>query len=151
MTFFYPNKTAAERAAEKFKNDPRIASVTIQFEPYNGFVIVVKPKYIDLSDLADEVEIQDGVKRKPPVALVRPARIEPEQRTRAPRVPRDPSAPKEPRSAGGYSAHACWPIIEANHPKGRDAVIAAVVGAGHDAKTASKQYRHWLKNKGLWT
>lgn len=57
---YHPNKSAAELAlqASGILGDARVQSAQIQFEPDNGWVIVLTPKPVDLLDLADRFEIR---------------------------------------------------------------------------------------------
>lgn len=141
MTFYHKRKEEAQAVASRMAEaDPRIALTHVSFEPYNGWRVVIRPHYLDLSEYADRAEIQDGVHRP------RPPRKMP------PPLPDAGERASPPRAARGGPRHECWSVIDkVHHPGiGRDEVLAALAAAGYDPKTSSRQYRHWLKSKGLW-
>lgn len=71
---YHKNKATADALAKEIEEDDRVQWVAVQFEPYNGFVVRVQPKFLDISDLAEKAEILDGIKRDRPKKA--PPRIE---------------------------------------------------------------------------
>lgn len=68
MTYYHPSKSAAQAAADELmRTDPRVESARPSFVPSNGYVVMVIPKPLDLTDLGDRYEVRtDGGRRLTP-------------------------------------------------------------------------------------
>ena len=144
---FHKTKEAAQKFVEEsgLKNDPRIAHVAIQFEPYAGWVVVLVAALHDLSEFVDNCEVRDGRGRQ---------KLTGQLGTKPAPVTSDQGTPLRTRSQtqGGYTPDSTWKVMDQLHAEGktRDEIIAAVVSSGVDSKKASKESRHWMKARGLW-
>lgn len=149
MNYYHPSKEAAGEVANELAQDPRVAKTAVQFEPYNGWVVVLIPALQDLSDLADRAEIQDGRRRPPPVAKVRPRPIAdmPGHGGRG--------RPAGEGGQGGGSAPVrgatakVWEIADGVGKADRNAIIQACVAQGINPSTAATQYSKWKKARGF--
>lgn len=149
MTYYHPTKPEAEAAAKEMQEDPRVSTATVQFEPYNGWVVVLVPARHDLSDLADRAEIQDGKRRPAPVAKVRHRPIA----DSAGHGGRGRPAGEGGQGAGvapvrGATAKV-WEIADGVGKADRNAIIAACVAQGINQATAATQYSKWKKARGF--
>lgn len=149
MTFYHHSKEAAAEAAEVLAQDPRVAKTVVQFEPYNGWVVVIIPQFQDLTDLADRAEIRDGRRRPPPVAKKRPIPLADL-----------PGHGGKGRPAGGGAqlggaapvrgaTAKVWEIADGVGKADRNAIIAACVAQGVNPSTAATQYSKWKKARGI--
>ncbi|MCK9513539.1 MAG: hypothetical protein M0R28_20255 [Pigmentiphaga sp.] len=149
MTYYRPTKAEAEAAAKELQADPRVSTAMVQFEPYNGWMVVLVPARYDLSDLADRAEIQDGKRRPAPVAKVRPRPLAdmPGQGGRG-----------RPAGEGGQGGGVApvrgatakvWQIADGVGKADRNAIIQACVAAGINQSTAATQYSKWKKARGF--
>lgn len=149
MTYYHPSKEAADEAANELAQDPRVAKTAVQFEPYNGWVVVLVPEFQDLTDLADRAEIQDGRRRQPPAAKVRPRPIAdmPGHGGKA-----------RPAGEGGQGGGAApvrgatakvWEIADGVGKADRNAILEACVAQGINQSTAATQYSKWKKARGF--
>lgn len=144
MPRYHPKKAEAQAAATLLEQDPRVASTYLALEPYNGWVVVLIPKFVDCSDLAAEAEIRDGVKR--PAPKVRPAPVDQPVAARhggkAPRAEGEVPAPTKGATAK------VWEIAGGMASASRGDIIAACVAEGINAATAATQYSKWKKANG---
>lgn len=131
----------------------RITNAKVEFEPNNGWVIVLFSKVPhDLDELSDRFEIRDGVKRP-----------KPDYRKRISQPINPPPAPKSSPSgspavapAGGKTARV-WAIADAHLAKigralGKDDradIIRQCEAEGINPATAATQYSKWKRSKGL--
>jgi len=103
MTYYYEKKPLAEEAAAQLlaAHPDRIASTKCELEPYNGWVVVLVPKFQDLSDLAEVAEIRDGQRRPAPAGRKRPTPLEigPTSRAKASDGELPPAFPERGRRA----------------------------------------------------
>lgn len=149
-TFYHPTKEAAREVEARLTVDPRIAQTLVQFEPNNGWVVVVVPALCDLSDLKPYVEVQDGRPNAMPIGKVR--------------AYQPPTAPDRPIQGAGQGAGPAgaaaapskgatarvWVIADAvTAEKGgtidRAAIIARCEAEGINPSTAGTQYSKWKK------
>lgn len=151
MTYYHPKREDAEAIAAAFRADPRVRLAAIQFEPGNGWVVVLAPALHDLSEFEDRAEIRDGKSRAPKPK--NPA---------GPPLTRSDSArqgaggggtPREPGSAPVKGATAkVWEIADASVATlgkvDRAAIIAGCVGQGINPATAATQYSKWKRARG---
>lgn len=149
MNYYHPSKEAAIAAADEMEQDPRVAKTVVQFEPYNGWVVVLIPEFQDLTDLADRAEIQDGRRRPPPVVKKRPIPLADL-----------PGHGGKGRPAGGGAGGGgeapvrgatakVWEIADGVGKADRNAIIAACVAQGINPSTAATQYSKWKKARGI--
>jgi len=86
---YYATKTEARAFADTIQ-DARVATVMVQFEPSNGYVVVIIPKYIDLTEYGDRAEVrtETGVRLTPRPKNHKKAMVTPQAAPRvgAPRV-----------------------------------------------------------------
>lgn len=149
MNYYHPTKLEAEAVAKELQADPRVSTAMVQLEPYNGWVVVLVPARHDLSDLAERAEIQDGKRRPPPVAKVRPRPIadSPGHGGKA--------RPAGEGGQGGGSAPVrgatakVWEIADGVGKADRNAIIQACVAQGINQSTAATQYSKWKKARGF--
>jgi len=89
---YYPSKAAAVEEAEMIQADPRVAWTSVQFEPFNGYVIRITPMPMDVSDYYGQAEVYANGKRYSPPPVKRGA---PSGRAKAkpPRKPKPPASP----------------------------------------------------------
>lgn len=142
MARFYSKKEEAETARRWIADDNRIESSAVQFEPGNGWVVLVVPKRIQCDDLAEDYDVRDGVPRslnRPKPPPTEEERVEQKQ----PKTPVEPGGP--PRKGKTKMA---WDIANRLKDQGRDAIIAACLEAGLNKSTASVQYSKWKKAQG---
>lgn len=149
MTFYHRSKEAAAAAAEVLAEDPRVAKAVVQFEPYNGWLVVLIPHFQDLTDLSDQAEIRDGRRRPPPVGKKRPLPLA----DMAGHGGKGRPAGEGPQEGGmgpvrGATAKV-WEIADGIGKADRNAVIAACVAQGINSSTAATQYSKWRKTRGL--
>jgi hypothetical protein len=143
-TYYHPTKDAALETATALEADSRVAAAIVQFEPYNGWVVVLIPARYDLSDLAGQAEIQDGTKRPSPLKN-RPTPLSAPAGRGAPK-----GGPDSPSTAPVKGATAMvWTIADGVGKPDRTAIIAACVASGINAATAATQYSKWKKAKGF--
>lgn len=141
MPEYFPNRASAFEKAEELASRyaDRVAGFQVELVPYNGWVVVLLPKYIDLTDLLPVAEVRDGVQRE---NLNR--RMPPPMEARkisAPKEAGDPSA--APR--GGVTAKV-WQICDACAGD-RTKIMEACTAAGINKATASTQYSKWKRSK----
>lgn len=154
-TFYHPNKPSAQALAYKLREDHRVKMAEPQYEPGNGYMVVVVPHLYDLSDLAHLAEIQDGTRRpKPKGRKPWTAAAQPENRPVGARTGGSPGAsPGEAGKAPTKGATArVWEIADrVTAEKGgtidRTAIIAACTAEGINPATAGTQYSKWKKTK----
>jgi hypothetical protein len=140
---YHEKKEAAQAAAAELGQDPRIANARVAFEPYNGWVVVLIPRFIDCSDLADCAEVHDGVQR------VDPNRQRPKALPKAPSPKGDVGGGKGATSAPSKGATAkVWEIANSLPGADRKAIMAACISAGINPATAGTQYSKWRKANG---
>lgn len=133
----------------------RITNAKVEFEPNNGWVIVLFSKVPhDLDELSDRFEIRDGVKRPKPEyrnrisAPLGPVLAKTASKTP---VPTGESAP-----SGGKTARV-WAIADAKLAKigrapgkeDRADIIRQCESEGINPATAATQYSKWKRSKGL--
>lgn len=150
---YHPTKEAAQAAAEVLAADPRVMSVRMQLEPYNGWVVQVLAKPADLSDLINIADVIDGRERPGRNGKVRPipARTAPDVAPK-PRPMGDGGQGGGSAPVRGVTAQV-WGIADSVlNEKGaadRAAVMALCAAAGINAATAGTQYSKWKKARGL--
>lgn len=147
--YYHANESRARTAADELAKDPRVARALWQFVPYNGWVVVLVPRRMDLSDLADQAEIQDGTYRKPPVEKKRPIPVRDSAVGGATRAGGGGGGaqPGSPPTKGATAK--VWEIADGVGKADRAAIIAACVAAGINIATAGTQYSKWKKARGL--
>ena len=149
MTYYYRTKQEALAAGAKYEEYFDVYSA---MEPYNGHVIKLIPKSIEvlkfpLADLLEECELdltKFGLIRKPPADRVTVPRMEQQQKSRAPAEGGKPS----PSGATGK----VWLIADRVYGQSgldRKAIIDACIAEGINPATAGTQYSKWKKAKGL--
>lgn len=143
---YYPKKEEAEARRTVVADDPRVANTAVQFEPYNGWVVVVIPKRMDCSDLAETCEIRDGIPRPVP-EKVRPEPIAPAPSLASGEGAQTPVSGSQGQGrapkGSGVSARV-WAIADELHGD-RPAIIAKAVAEGINKATATTQYSRWKK------
>ena len=148
---FFERKPQAEDLRDKLLLDPRVESAAVQLVPYNGWVVRVIAKRMDLSDLASVAEVFDCNPRVLPRKC--PPPVVPQAGARASKgAGQGGTQPPATGQPTAYRAHPCWPTIATAHGegKGREEIISILQKQGYDQRTAGRQYRHWLKANGLW-
>jgi len=144
---YHEKKEAAQAAATELEQDPRIASARVAFEPYNGWVVVLIPRFVDCSDLLDRAEVHDGVRRADP-ARRRPTPL-PRETPRAKGGSGDVGGGGGPVAAPSKGATArVWQIADSMPGADRKAIIAACIAAGINEATAGTQFSKWRKARG---
>lgn len=149
--FYYVKKPDAEAAARELKDaDPvRIRRAEVQFEPYNGWVIVLYPGNADLSKYAKVAEIDDGTgKRSRPEGVRTPYPKLPDDAPRARATGTVGSSQPSPKGATGKVWEIADAQVAATGGVSRPAIIAACVAAGINSATAGTQYSKWKKARG---
>lgn len=147
---YLPNEPVARTRATRLAQDPRVREALVQFEPNNGWVVVLFPNFADLREYAGEAEIKDGIARpvkgKTPIA---PAHKLVEGATRAGDGGQDGKAIVAPSKG---STAKVWTIADAAVAQSgavdRGAIIAACVEQGINKATAATQYSKWRKARG---
>lgn len=142
MTYYHEKKELAQKAADELAKDERVASTRVSFQPYNGWLVVVRPKFLDCSDLADRAEIADGITRKAPGRKPVPPVDKPSRQRGEITADGGALPPEAPKS--GATARV-WQIASSMPGADRKAVIDACVAQGINAATASTQYGKWKK------
>lgn len=141
---YHEKKEAAQAAASEMSQDPRVANARVAFEPYNGWVVVIIPRFVDCSDLVDRAEVHDGVQRADP-ARQRPTPI-PGGTPKAKGRSGDVGGGGGPTAAPSKGATAkVWQIADSMPGADRKAIINACVAAGINESTAGTQYSKWRK------
>ena len=149
MRRYFEKEHDASAFAIEVSADPRVALARAIFEPYNGWFVTIVPHYVDCSDLADQVEVQDGVRRSTP-----------SNRKPFPKLPEAPASAGEGAKRGAPSKGATakvWQIADELHNSesgplvrsDRPRVIAACVEQGINKATASTQWSRWAKARGV--
>lgn len=150
MTYYHKTKADAMEAGSKYEEH---FDVYTAMEPYNGHVIKLVPKSIEvlkfpLYDLLEEVELDltrfNLVRRRPA------DRISPPPLERTKPKARGASSDGKPSPSGATGK--VWLIADRVHAeKGLDrkAIMDACVAEGINPSTAGTQYAKWKKAKGL--
>lgn len=138
--FYHPTREAAQAVLTGLLDDPRVATGAVQLEPYNGWVVVLVPKPIDISDLGHLAEIQDGQRRAPPVDKVKPAPV-----AGNPGKSRDGTGAAPVKGATALVWTIADRIVKELGRVDRSAIIAACVAEGINQATAGTQYSKWKK------
>ena len=143
---YLPNQAVANTRAARLAQDPRVRETMVQFEPDNGWLVVIWPNLADLRDLAGQAEIKDGVQRSP----------EGKVRVTSP----DTAGGGRTSSAGGEGSGKApskgatkkvWDIADQVYGErglDRAAIMAACEAAGVNKATAGTQYSKWRKTRG---
>lgn len=148
---YHPNKQVAEQLAQEWMEaDKRIRTYRVQFESYNGWVIVLYPGLADLTAYANKAEIADGRAIPKPEGKQRPTSIGLAP-TNGPK-PKAQGGSGQPSSAPTKGATAkVWEIADRVHAASgldRGKIIAACEAEGINTSTAGTQYSKWKKAKG---
>lgn len=151
-SFYHLSQPKAQAIAEQMmKDDPRIERVKVEFEPNNGWVIVLGPARHDLSCYEGVAEVRDGRKAQKPIGRVPYAPVGAGNSAGAGKAPREPGAAPTAPIKGATAK--VWEIAEqtlsALGKLDRTAIIKACEAAGINAATAATQYSKWKKAKGL--
>ena len=149
MPFYHPSKEAAGEAAGRLAQDPRVAKTAVQFEPYNGWMVVLIPALQDLTDLADRAEVQDGRQRPPPVAKKRPIPLADMPGHGGKGRPAGEGAQGGGEAPVRGATAKVWGIADEVGKADRNAIIAACVAQGINPSTAATQYSKWKKARGF--
>ena len=143
MTKYYKTKEPAQEAARQIQaDDDRILWAKAEFEPYNGWVVVVAAKPRDLSDLAAigyEIDIAGRRTRDP--AKARPTPLAGSALKTAGQG--EVGGGQAPR--GGITARV-WAICDEKSGD-RAAIMAACAAEGINPATAGTQYSRWKKGQ----
>ena len=153
MTYYYRTKQEALAAGAKYEEYFDVYSA---MEPYNGHVIKLIPKSIEvlklpLADLLEECELdltKFGLIRKPPADRVRVPRLEQQQQQQ--QKSRAPAEGGKPSPSGATGK--VWLIADRVYGQSgldRKAIIDACIAEGINPATAGTQYSKWKKAKGL--
>lgn len=136
MTRYFQSKAEAQDYADAVADDPRIATVKVELEPYNGWVAVLFPALQVLDDLEKQgYEIdRHGKRTKDP-------------NKKKSRFKTEPAVAGAPRKAGATAR--VWQIADAVSAAGGDrkAIVEACVAEGINASTAATQYSRWKRAK----
>lgn len=67
MTYYHPSKQAAQTVADEVRRDQRIGYTKVELVERCGWVVVIIPKYIDLTEYGHmaEVRTQEGARLTP--------------------------------------------------------------------------------------
>lgn len=149
-------KGLAQNEADRIKvvYQDRIKHTKVEFEPNNGWVVVLfSDTPHDLDELSDRFEIRDGVKRPKPDYRVKVAPVE------APKPAKKAASdgPGGPPVKGATAkvwviADAYYAGLPANHVLNRTdrgAIIAKCEAEGINPATAATQFSKWKRSKGL--
>lgn len=150
MTYYHKTKEEAAAAGRKYEE---YFDVYTAMEPYNGYVIKLVPKSIEvlkfpLYDLLEEAEIdltRFSLVRKRPADRNSPPPLE-----RVKQKTRGASGDGKPSPSGATGK--VWLIADRVHAeKGLDrkAIIDACIAEGINPATAGTQYSRWKKSKGF--
>lgn len=149
MNFYHRSKEAASSAANELAKDPRVAKTAVQFEPYNGWMVVLIPAFQDLTDLADRAEIQDGRQRPTPTAKKRPLPLADMPGHAGKGRPAGEGAQGGGEAPVRGATAKVWEIADGAGKADRNAIIEACVAQGINPSTAATQYSKWKKARGL--
>lgn len=75
---YHEKKGSALEVAAELEKNPLIRATSVQLEPYNGWVVVVVPEFVDVEEIAAGCEIRDHKvrknldKKKPPAPAISP-------------------------------------------------------------------------------
>lgn len=142
-TFYLKTKGEAQARAHDLAQDPRVLTTAIQFEPDNGWVVVILPSQNDLSDLVGMASIQDGRVWAGPEGKVRKGGV-----GTAPVKAKQGEAAGSDRAAPSRGATArVWAIADTMPKADRATIIAACVAEGINPSTAGTQYSKWKKSQ----
>lgn len=152
VPFYHKSQGLAQMEAERVlaMYPDRIAHVKTEFEPYNGWVVVLfssTPHDLDL--LSANYEIRDGVKRPKPDFKKGPIPLEQPKKagTQSTGVAKSDGAPIK-----GATARV-WGIADASLAKlgrvDRATIIADCEAVGINPATAATQYSKWKRTKVL--
>ena len=150
--FFAKREQADAEAKRLLVEDPRVAGADVQLEPDNGWIIVVIPRLMDLSDLYGKVEVRgyDG------------RRISPRNPNKKVYIPQP--KPSSGAASGGPTptpqgtgatakVHQIASAIHAANPltsrARRSEIINECIKQGVNESTAATQIAKWFKNNGL--
>lgn len=139
MTTYHKSRPQAEAEAQRIQEaDDRILWAKAEMEPYNGWVVVVAARPMDLRDLEElgyEIDkngrrSRDAAKKKPTPVAQKPGRVAGE-------------AGVAPR--GGVTARV-WAIC-AEQGGDRAKIMAACAAEGINKATAGTQYAKWKRSQ----
>lgn len=131
---YYEKREEAEAVRSRVMDDPRIGNTAVQFEPYNGWVVVVVPKRIACDDLAEFCEVRDGVPRELP------------QKVKPTPVAASPSEGGSVNAPSGGITKRIWTLAD-ELGGDRSAVMDAAAAEGINKATAATQFSKWRKAK----
>lgn len=102
MTYYYASKEEAKRVAESLDDD-RILYTKVELEPSNGWVVVIVPRPVNLTEYGDRFEVRDqtGKRLVPRPNSYRRPLDQPPPRAAKPARPAEPKTVKTVILPGG--------------------------------------------------
>lgn len=152
MTYYHPSRDAAQTVADEImRTDDRVAHARPELEPDNGWVVVVQPRVLDITDLGDRFEVRHPNGTKLSHAPANKVRYKPP----AAKAKSSGSANGGPtRPSGGITArvHAIGDKLKAegklNSRADRKVFAGACKAEGIADGTIGVQVGKWFKNNG---